>query len=67
MHHGHLRNAFIGPCLPGSLLLKLLRRHQDPASPQRAFNFHRVAVYALAFGIWETNDRLTSIPSTWKC
>ncbi len=67
MHHGHLRNAFIGPGLPGSLLLKLLRRHQDPASPQRAFNFHRVAVYALAFGIWETNDRLTSIPSTWKC
>lgn len=26
-----------------------------------------VRTYAFAFGIWLTSDRLTSIPSTWKC
>ena len=69
MTNTKLRNAVIAERFPAGLLLKLLRGQECPLSPQWSMNFHITPLpgQAFAFGIWETSDRLISIPSIWKC
>ncbi|MNX96413.1 hypothetical protein D3C86_1287260 [compost metagenome] len=77
VHQGQTSQTLVGPGFPACLLLELLRRQQCPRGPQGAVDFHEVEslrnglglhrTQAFALGICETSDRLTSMPSTWKC